>query len=203
MEKFLDKVTIGLLTRYVLCGLAFIVSFEFSQGGFHAVEEIYKTDSLGAFALSIVIGAFTYGLHRSLLYPFLEWALTKSVKGAPNSCKIIITQRAMTHMLALWDSASTRADYRINRQRRFTDWGDIVHSQLVSAFNIFLGALVAIVLDEKSLRFCICESWELRGELICAFLLFLIAGLYSNARLVRMQRYVEEHARSIVLKMRE
>lgn len=77
MEQFLTSVSLGFLLRSIFSGVFFVVSNEIAangkmnlpNAGTHTIETIF---------IALVTGVTMYGLHRSVLYPVIEWFMSST-----------------------------------------------------------------------------------------------------------------------------
>ena len=157
MDHILKTFSIGFLLRSVFSGIFFVISFHAAS---HPSMELAKLDS--AITLSIVLsvalfaGVTAYGIHRSLLYPCVEYCFDSDWGRAWRKRIPLIRNSTICTLLWRWDSgAQDSEDNRKLINEHLNEWGDIIHLQYVSALCIALGAVTgAIVVPGKYLPYC-------------------------------------------------
>lgn len=182
MEKFFEKVSLGILLRWSIAGAMCLISFNVTRYGWSHLKQWEMVSQHYAFycLLVVIIGAVLYGVHRSILYPRLFKMVGESVKPRRNL-------RYFAHMIVLWDTnrPDDETGLRTNRHTRVTDWGDIAHSQITGALGVVTGMIIGPYPGAYKFE---CPDCLLTAIAIVLFL----AGTLSIMRLISFQRFIEK-----------
>jgi hypothetical protein len=147
METILRTFSIGFLLRSVFSGIFFVISWYVAL---HGQLELAKVE--GAIVLSVALpvalfaGVTAYGIHRSLLYPFIESFFDSDLAKGWRKRKPLIRVSTIHTLLWRWNQdpkGTTFEPEGINE--RLNNWSDFIHLQYASAVCIAFGALVGIV----------------------------------------------------------
>jgi hypothetical protein len=76
METVLKSFSLGFLLRSVFAGTFFVLTYSVATKNTPAEIHV-NTENLFSFGLvfALVAGVTVYGIHRSVVYPWVEWAL--------------------------------------------------------------------------------------------------------------------------------
>ena len=191
MDKILESFPLGFLIRSVFSGVFFVLTFHFVAPKCHGID----SDNIftKGLAFSLVAGVTMYGLHRSLVYPWIEWAFNMPwAVGLRAKGKTLITDDSIRHLAKIWDSKSEKlGDLRFQRGKQIATWADYTHLQYVSAWCIlsgtFLGSLINIFYGSFHpfchLILCLFFVWLAR--------IFILAAVVSNWRLFSVLQRME------------
>jgi hypothetical protein len=195
MEETLKTLGLGLLIRSVFAGAFFPISYYIAS---HPPPpyRYFGYDQKGilatGLAVSLLAGITVYGLHRSLLYPLVEWLLDwkkcADFRNRRFKCRLpflrrfdechwcrLISDETIKRIRRDWGKAE-RTPGLPHAQEKFTAWGDFAHLQYCSAICLLLGILFARwVAEYHRVAF-----WPL---IFPGFLIFLIAGFVTDWRL--------------------
>jgi hypothetical protein len=187
VDDILKAFSIGFLLRSAFAGVFFVISY---FAAWHTSKElqkaIYATDFAFVLPVSLIIGVSVYGIHRSLVYPLLEWLFDSGCVKKMRRKLPLISDSALKTILFRWDSSAggdEKWSLKNARTRHFTTWADYAHSQYVSALCLVLGALVA--------SFVVGGSHQPCPPLIVLGVLFLLAGFVSDWRLRSILDHVQ------------
>ena len=73
MDSLLKTFDIGFLLRSVFAGIFFVVSYSVACYGLEPTIIEAKSISSPALLVALFTGVVVYGVHRSLVYPFIEF----------------------------------------------------------------------------------------------------------------------------------
>ncbi len=188
METILKSFGIGFLLRSAFAGTFFVFAWQATTnskiaGGIDS-KNIFSVE----LAIALVAGVTVYGIHRSLVFPFIEWALSSDwAKKLRRTWLPLVSRNARHDIVGRWESRASNKDDKLRYcAEQITGWGDFVHSQYVAAWCILSGAAMGTMIDGE----CAVPHW--RAVFISASL-FAVAATVSAWR----ARSVEEHFRSI------
>jgi|GEM_PF-1997089 hypothetical protein len=192
MDKILESFPLGLLIRSAFSGVFFVISFNF------AAHNFVTFDSANIFSVGLpfaLIAGFTvYGLHRSLIYPLIEWAFNlQCAFDLREKCLPLISENAVKNLAKIWDSKSANGDDRaFQRGKQIATWGDYTHHQYVSAWCIFSGLTIGFFANLRHhwhhyFRCPILYFLFLTGAVI-----FLVAAVVSNWRLFSILQHMDK-----------
>jgi hypothetical protein len=143
MDTILKSFSISFLLRSVVSGAFFSISYLVAKHG-PLLSELEPTRLLSVgLPLALFAGVSVYGIHRSLIYPFIEFCLdTAPVKAFRKRCPLISIP-TVRRLLLSWDRLAEDDKKKIcERARQITAWADYAHLQYASSLCIALGALV-------------------------------------------------------------
>jgi len=173
MEKFLGSFSLSLLLRSVFSGAFFTLSYCIAKYGFIGLEAKGIVEEL---PLSLVAGVSIYGLHRSVVFPIIEWALNTGQSDKLRKCCPLISRKSKAAILKRWGRwAKTRDEYAVKFAEHVCNWADYAHFQYSSALCIVLGSVAGKLCSKGPVEFC----WPL----FWLTFLFFAAGLISDWRL--------------------
>jgi hypothetical protein len=168
MEDAIKSFELGFLLRSLFAGVFFPISYWFCA---HPPpwDQISLTGedvfSIGL-PTALVVGVMVYALHRSLVYPVLEY---------------LLDNRQADHWRFISDQTIDRlkAQYKdleaARLEAKLTNWGDYAHQNYCAAISTFAGAMAAVLFAKKP-----DAHW---WPLFFAILVFFWAGLVSDVRL--------------------
>ncbi len=178
MPELLKNVSFGQLLRSVFAGVFFVISYGIATGGSDQLQIIGKIDSGMILLASLFAGVTAYGIHRSLVYPLLEWIAFDSDLGKTCRQRVpLIRKFTLDSLMVRWNRGikDCEVDRRIERSRQMTVWADYAHLQYASSLSIVLGRVAAHITHHQSHV----APWSLFGLAI----LFFLAGFVSDWRL--------------------
>jgi len=188
MEKFLTSVSLGFLLRSVFAGVFFMLSNDF------AVKGKFDLLSLGAqptqtTLIALFAGVTMYGLHRSLIYPVIEWFMVYKCVQVLRDWIPLISDEAAKVISNLWrreagvgTHVECDSDLRKVQAKHIALWADYAHFQYVSAWALLAGAFVHSTTANEPIRF--------RGPFAVLFVVFFVAGFVSDWRLRKLCKTV-------------
>lgn len=162
---------VSFLLRSFFSGVFFVLSYCNTA----TPDWINKEDiiSLGL-PSALIAGVFVYGIHRSLLYPFMEWFFNSQRAVEIRKGKwTLISDGTMGHISNRW--ADNDPAKQVERRREFFNvWADYIHLQYTSAWCLLFGSISGAVVSGGD---C---TWNC--PLIILFFIFFIAANVSNWR---------------------
>lgn len=176
MDSILKSFSIGFLLRSVFSGIFFVIAYYVS---FHDPHELVKIESSLLFSVALPValfaGVMAYGIHRSLVYPFIECWFDSASGKRSRECFPLIQPSTIETLLWRWNQGCKQAelDCKVINEHLNT-WADFIHLQFTSALSILLGAIAGFNVDP--------EKYFFHYQLIFLTALFLISAFVSNWR---------------------
>jgi hypothetical protein len=189
MNQLVGLLSPGLLVRSLFSGVFFIVAFVIARDGSPALATSALIHDVGTFLLfSLVAGVTAYTLHRSLTFAVLEWILNADAAAKWRSRIPLISDATIEVLLRQWKGTAEIGKERQEVARHLSTWGDYIHLQYTSALCIALGACCG--------RLAVCEGGRVYWPIAVVALLFVLAALVANWRVLRIREYIVEHTGS-------
>ncbi len=176
MDSIIKNFSIGFLIRSIFAGAFFLISYLSAKNGLHSLPDaVIQHDVVKITALSVFVGVVAYGLHRSFLYPIVEFLLdSPCAKSRRSKGCTLIRKTTVDSLLARWSRCEKdKKDETI--AKHISVWADYAHLQYVSAECVIFGAIVSRCIGTTESHF----SWPMT-RLILAF---LAAAFVSDWRL--------------------
>ena len=191
MDKLLDSFPLGLLIRSVFSGAFFVLSFDFAAPEFLKFNSDYIFDV--GLPFSLIAGVTVYGLHRSLVYPWIEWAFNAQwAIDWRNARWTLISFNSIRNLAKIWDSKSEKCDDKaLQRGKQIATWADFTHLQYVSAWCILCGMAIGFIASFWSQGHCYCRCPILYFFCYIGAMIFLAAAVISNWRLFAVLHYID------------
>lgn len=197
MEELIKTLKVGFLLRSLFSGALFVLSYYLTIDGakpaFHFLEITPdNTLSLGV-AIALVAGVTIYGLHRSLLYPLIEWILNSksAIRLRQKNWITLISKESMERLVERWDRKAEDSKLWLSRTEQFQTWADYIHLQFNSAWCLTLGAWAGGGFQIKS-SFCPLEWVDVDWRLPMFVGIMVAAGFVSNWRSIAVEEYAKE-----------
>lgn len=208
MEQILKGFSLSFLLRSAFSGAFFVLSFLFCVLGREKVgEKLLSTSGLDVLGFSVFAGVMVYSIHRSIIYPWLEWGMDANwfrrvraggVKPPPCSTPFIykiwpiikaakwslISANTLKRIIGQWDRAAKSGEEHINRSKLIQTWADFAHMQYTSALCIICGAVVGWVFAKGTL--------ETSCPLVWFTVVLFFSGFFSDWRLHSVQDYLRK-----------
>jgi hypothetical protein len=176
MDSILKALSVSSLLRSVFAGVFFVISYYVAS---HSLGKLAEIDARTILAVALPVALFAgvtaYGIHRSLLYPLVEFCFDTRRAKTLRSKIPLISAVTVENLLRRWDQGADQEKGDCERARRITSWADYAHLQYVSALCIALGTLVGVIIVREKHP----PSWPL----IALAVLLVIAGAVSDWRL--------------------
>jgi hypothetical protein len=112
MDAILKSFSISFLLRSFFAGVFFVLSYQVAEHGLKSALEINSKDifSIGL-PFALVAGVTVYGIHRSLIYPIIEWFFSCTKIFRENKRKLfkkefrwtLISQNTINNLVERWD----------------------------------------------------------------------------------------------------
>src|SRR5262249_4504271 len=137
--------SIGFLLRSVFAGIFFVLSY-YVACGYDLEPTIMEAKSFSSSGLLVALfaGVVVYGVHRSLVYPFIEGFFNSKVGKACRSGLPLISNSTIETLSWRWNQGAHEARLSWKRiNERLDAWADYIHLQFTSSLCIFLGVFVA------------------------------------------------------------
>jgi hypothetical protein len=185
MDSILKAFSIGFLLRSVFAGIFFVVSYYVAFYGLEATVMKIEAKSISSPALLVALFArvVVYGVHRSLVYPFIEGFFDSKVGKALRRWKpkalrgwkplALISHNTIQTLLWRWDDQGAEERRRDHEKinKRLNEWADFIHLQFTSSLCIVLGVLLSRLMGKHPPCY-----------LICVAVFLFVAAFVSNWR---------------------
>ena len=174
MEAFLKSFPLGFLLRSAFSGVFFVVSF------CAASPNLVKINSDNIFSIglpfALIAGVIVYGLHRSLIYPWIEWALNANwAKNLREKCLPLISKNSIKTLADSWDAKSNNGKDKLHKRgEQLAVWADYAHLQYASSLCIILGAFSSTLISDSQYEMCRPLFWLI--------IIFAVAAFVSDWR---------------------
>jgi hypothetical protein len=176
VDSVLKAFSIGFLLRSLFAGVFFVVSYRVAGDGITALKQINPgvLFSVGL-PVAVLAGVTIYSLHRSLIYPWIEFALNSNRMEKWRRKVPLISTATLETLRKLW-SAGVEKEKTLEAFARHTaTWADYTHLQYTSALCIAVGSLARRFTDPGVYCF--------HPLLLPVTLVFFIAAATSDWRL--------------------
>jgi hypothetical protein len=191
MESVLTSFSLSFLMRSVFAGGFFWIAYICGNSGFHALEKVQGNQILSdALPVALFSGVTLYGLHRSLLYPLIEFLFDTDIVKCFRKRRACVSQNTRIAIVQRWDRGSNQNPL-VERAKHMSTWADFAHLQYVSALALIGGSVVSGLVSPA--------DREVSIPLVVLFFLLFTAGLVSDWRLRSIHEYLvqlEEQAQS-------
>jgi hypothetical protein len=198
MGALLSSFPISFLLRSVFAGVSFVVSYYLVMG--KDLQQFVDAGNIfsGVLPVALFTGVTVYGLHRSLEFPFLEWAFNsgwaKKIRSVQKDKCIfsLISANTMRALMTRCNQKSKNAQLRDSERAKYMEaWADYIHLQYTFAWCIIAGYITgAIVSDKKGM------VHQGIGWFFLAACVFYIAAVVSNWRSHSVDEYFEMNTHS-------
>jgi hypothetical protein len=173
MTELLKSFPFGLLFRGVIPGGFFVLSFNVALHGWTCLK---LGDAVGWLPLAMFVGVAMYTVHRSAIYPIIEFVLDThdwrgDDNGRYNSC--VISNKTVRRVMKLWSLPGDKVPERF--YNHITTWADYIHMQYASTWCIILGAIAGCHISE--------EKCDPDPALILIGVLLAVSAVVSEIRL--------------------
>ena len=143
MEPILKSFSISFLLRSVFAGAYFVISYYVASHNPREFAQIVGATILSvALPVALFAGVTAYGIHRSLLYPFIESWFDSGQGHALRRWMPLIRGATIDMLLRRWDRGAEKDECDCERARHVAIWADYTHLQYASTLCIALGALL-------------------------------------------------------------
>lgn len=178
MDAIVQSLSLGLLLRCIVAGASFVISY------FTATDYPQQFEKIGTLGLSellplaLLVGVVAYSIHRSLIYPIIEWFMNADWVQSVRRFVPLISKSTITSLVRRWRRGADDGEAGICREhaKHISVWADYTHLQYASALCVGLGALAAQAVTPKL-------ALEPNRPLIFVTALFLTSALISDWRL--------------------
>jgi hypothetical protein len=184
MEPLLKSFSLGFLLRSVFGGVFFVIAYHVASQE-PSVSKVF--DFKGLFPVGLLVALFAgvtvYGLHRSLIYPFIELVINSSDAKNLRQRFPLISETTVTLLIQQWDRAGGTDKRDNERARHVTVWADYAQLQYSAALCICAGGFAGFITEKGPYQ----PHWPL---VILALMLF-VAGVISDWRLHVVQERLQ------------
>lgn len=180
MDELLKSFPLSFLLRSFFSGVFFVLAYLVGTNRNLDFENAFSI----SLTLALIAGVTVYGIHRSLIFPLIEWPFnakwakslrTTGLKVFKLNLRVrLISQTTIDNVVTRWDSRSKKGEKRRYRAAQIAVWADYIHLQFTSAWCVVSGSLVAIAINDDCL--------PSNCPLLCLVLLFVVAATVSNWR---------------------
>jgi hypothetical protein len=192
METVLKSVSLGFLLRSVFAGTFFVLTYSVATKNTSAEIQV-NSGNLFSFGMvfALVAGVTVYRIHRSVIYPWLEWAIDANwAKRLRKRGVRLISDNVIRELVDRWDRKAEKEQRHAQmhcRAEQITVWADFIHLQYTSAWCIFAGLWAGQIVGQP----CHLRYWRL---LIAIGVFFAIAATVSTWRARSVEEYWSEPA---------
>jgi len=147
MDAILKSLSLGFLLRSVFAGTFFVLAYCMDTNGTSNGVEINSEDifSVGL-VFALVAGVTVYGIHRSVIFPWIEWLLNADwAKKRRAGSMTLISKNTIDDVVRRWDSRAKAREKERYRAEQIVSWGDYIHLQYASAWCIVLGSATGLI----------------------------------------------------------
>jgi hypothetical protein len=148
METIVKSLSLGFLLRSVFAGTFFVLTYCMDTNGTSSGVDV-SSDNIFSVGLvfALVAGVTVYGIHRSVIFPWIEWHLsTDWSRKKRKEWKTLISKNAIDDIVRRWDSRAEDDKQARYRAKQIASWGDYIHLQYASAWCIVLGSASGVIL---------------------------------------------------------
>jgi hypothetical protein len=186
MDSVFKAFPFQLVFRGVFPGGFFVLSFLVASHGWNELQD--EAGKLGAnwLGIAIFVGVMVYVIHRSLLYPliefFFDWFDDWCNSGRSSPCcnkakhwcrsRTLIRTDTISKLLDSW-STGTDNQPQNNIAKHLTAWNDYIHLQYASVWCICLGPIPSMFASKE-----LSIDWPL----IMILGILFVGGLVSERR---------------------
>jgi hypothetical protein len=144
MDSLLKTFSIGFLLRSVFAGIFFVVSYYVACYGLEPTIIEAKSISSPALLVALFAGVVVYGVHRSLVYPFIEVFFDSRVGKACRNGLPLISNSTIDTLRWRWNQSTNGAPLTCEQiNKKLNHWADFIHLQFTSSLCIVLGVLLS------------------------------------------------------------
>src|SRR5258708_6515978 len=148
MDSILKAFSIGFLLRSVFSGIFLVISGYIT---FHDPSEFAKIDGKSIFSVALPVALFggvtAYGIHRSLLYPCIEYWFECKRGKAWRKRAPLINKSTMYTLLWRWGQSEQPTAFDCKQiNEHLNTWADFIHLQYTSTLCIALGSLIGVII---------------------------------------------------------
>jgi hypothetical protein len=142
MDSILKAFSIGFLLRSFFSGIFFVISYYVASHGLEGLKQIEdKSMSSTVLLVALFAGVTAYGVHRSLVYPWIESFFDSRLGKTLRKWFPLISKSTIHTLLWRWNQGATLKCKQINKH--LNTWADFIHLQFTSSVCIGLGALLS------------------------------------------------------------
>jgi hypothetical protein len=176
MDKLLDTFSLGFLLRSGFSGAFFVLAVNVASADGNAIANFEPIASLSVvLVVAIVAGVSLYTIHRSLLFPLIEWGMNSHVALQLRSRMPLISAETKLLLFTNWTRRAGAVDKSSSDlARHLSAWGDYAHFQYTSALCIAVGAIIGAHMAHGDVR--------VHGLMLTAALVMLFAAVVSDWR---------------------
>lgn len=176
MDTILKSLHIGFLLRCLFAGAYFVVAYQFTSSGSNAFVKLDSSAVLSvALPVALLAGVTIYSLHRSVVYPLIEWFLNSDVARGWRQCAPLISPNTKSVLRSQWFIGVKKEEENAAIVRHLTNWADHTHMQYASGICLALGSMACRLFETG--------VYEKSCPIVIAVFLFLVSGLLSDWRL--------------------
>ena len=179
MNAFLGSFPISFLLRGMFSGVFFVVSY--CVVTWHGPKQFINSGNVFSVALpvALVAGVTVYGLHRSLVFPLLEWIFNwDCAKKKRGAWWTLISKNTIIALAKRCDEKCEDAGKKVSERAKYMElWGDYIHLQYTSGWCIIGGSITGAIISDGNFL-----NHPMNGWLCAAAIVFFVAALTSNWR---------------------
>lgn len=183
MESLLNSLSLGILLRCFAAGIYGVISYTAATSDAESWDILLKFEP-HLLGLALLGGATVYGLHRSLLYPFMEFFLDSERVVEWRKSAPLISEQSCKALQRRWERTGNEHSCKSGIVKHTSNWADWAHMQYSSMWCIIAGAIGAAITLPATLE----PSWPL----IMIATLFGGSAVVSDWRLHSVEDFLAE-----------
>lgn len=190
METVLKSFSLGFLLRGIFAGTFFVLTYSVALKNTPAEIQV-NSGNLFSFGMvfALVAGVAVYGIHRSVIYPWFEWAIDADWAKRWRKYGVrLISDNVIRELVDRWDRKAEKEERHPRmhcRAEQITVWADFIHLQYASAWCIVAGYWIGGIVGQP----CQMRYWKL---FIAAAGFFVVAATASAWRARSVEEYWPE-----------
>ncbi len=133
-----------------------------------------------ALPVALVSGIIVYGLHRSLVFPWVEWAFNSDNAKKLRKVKYcsLISQNVINNLVNKCDNKCKDNKSKLRGRAKYMElWADYIHLQYTSGWCIIAGSITGAIISDGNFLNHPINKW-----LALAAAIFFLAALSSDWR---------------------
>ncbi len=179
MDELLKSFSIGFLLRGMFSGVFFVLAYCVATLG--DPKHFINSGNIFTVALpvALVAGVIVYGLHRSLVFPLVEWGFNSNwARGKRAEWWTLISKNTIKALAKRCDEKCDDPNKKFSERAKYMElWADYIHLQYTSGWCIIAGSITGAIISDGNIL-----NHPINGWLCAAVILFFIAALSSNWR---------------------
>lgn len=185
MDSILKAFSFQFLLRSIFAGAFFPISFKVANSGPSALLTLDVSTLLTAgLPIALLAGVNLYGVHRSVIYPCIEWLMNSTTAVRLRRALPLISPQTIQVLREQWTASAETGKEKQEFCKHFAVWADYAHLQYASAVAIGSGALAHSLIVKPE---------PIYWPLLLLGVSLLLAALVSDWRLHRVREALGIH----------